>query len=886
MGTLPQLAIIKGQQRSLTPALLHRTIEANVDQFCGTNTALIYNDDTHGRIKTNYNVLNSTANRLAAAALEEILQRHKSKPNRDGDFIVAVCMHPTDRLVSTLLAIWKAGAAYLPLDPTFPANRIEHILKEAQPVLVIHEDYSNVTVFGKTPAVAYTELRRNASDLSNANILPEQMLGSGKNELALVLYTSGSTGVPKGVRLNHTTILNRLQWQWNQFPYSETEKIGVFKTALTFVDSVTEIWGPLLKGMSIVVVPKKITNNPEQLVDLLEEYKIERLVLVPTLLRSLLLYLPMQKKKLLYNLRIWVCSGEPLQISLAKEFFDYFEEGVHQLCNFYGSTEVMGDVTYFVCESKKQLSNFEKVPIGYPLDNTVIYIVDGKLAPVKPGEVGELFVSGSNLAQGYVNGRDPERFIENAFAVDPVYSRLYRTGDYASVSKGCIFYEGRTDSQIKIRGHRVDLSEVEKNLLALPGVDKGIVLCYHAGELDQALLGFITVQKDCMLQTGLQVESVLESKLAHYMIPQVIILDSIPLLVNGKIDRQSLLKMYETTNNNDDTNIEIEYDYTGVPEHKMSLAKDLFTTVGDVIGRAIRAKISLQSNFYELGGNSLNSVITVTQLCQKGHIISITSFIGAENLEEILNKMYDNQQHLAENERNGNLSPSIGLEFEYKTLFTSHQLADEHKEDAINILTYSFYEKAELERWIKPLIREQDYRDILEKIWDVLIEKQLSFIIKEPNGKSVGVSLNFDAYDEPEPEIDNNLCIIFEFLDYVERPIKEEKLPKGTKEILHSFMMGTCADLSAQGNIEAMHFMESEVLKMAVKRNFGGILTTNTSPLTQQLGSNVYKYETMLDYKINQWVHSDGSQPFGKAPDDERVIVHWKDVRNMQTNAN
>lgn len=880
MGTLPQLAIVKGQQRSLIPALLHRTIEANVDKFCGKDTALIFNDDHQGQTKTSYNVLNSTANRLAVAAIDEITNRSKSQPNGDGDFIIAVCMQPTDRLVTTLLAIWKAGAAYLPLDPTFPANRIEHILTEARPVLVIYEDFEDLAVFGDTPAVSYAELRQRATQQSNANVLPEQMLGTGHNQLALVLYTSGSTGVPKGVRLNHDTILNRLQWQWNRFPYSETEIVGVFKTALTFVDSVTEIWGPLLNGMAIVVVPKKITNNPERLVELLEEYRIERLVLVPTLLRSLLLYLPLQKKKLLYNLRIWVCSGEPLQLSLAKDFFNYFLEGVHQLCNFYGSTEVMGDVTYFVCESKKQLSNYEKVPIGYPLDNTVIYILDPELQPVKPGEVGELFVSGLNLAESYVNGRDPHRFIDNPMAVDPIYTRMYRTGDFASVTKSCVYYEGRTDSQIKIRGHRVDLSEVEKNLLSLAGVDKGIVLCYHAGELDQALLAFITVEQGSHFQTGLQIEGALESRLPYYMIPQVIILDSIPLLVNGKIDRQSLLKMYENTNNNDDATIEIEYDYTGVPENKMAIARDLFSTVGEVIGRSTRTKISLASNFYELGGNSLNSVITVTQLCQKGHAISITSFIGAENLAEILDKMYANQELIAEQEGSNNgVAPSKEFEFEYKMQLTAHPLADEHKEDAINILTYSFYEKADLERWIKPLIKEQDYRDILEDIWDVLIEKRLSFVIKDPSGKSVGVSLNFDAYDEPEPELTNNLVIVFEFLEYVEKPIREEKLPTGKNQVLHSFMMGTCPDLNAQENIEAMHFMESEVLKIATARKFAGILTTNTSPLTQQLGSNVYQYETMLDYQINQWEYSDGSRPFGKAPDDQRVIVHWKDIR-------
>lgn len=249
--------------------------------------------------------------------------------------------------------------------------------------------------------------------------------------------------------MSHSTILNRLQWQWETFPYSPTEDAGVFKTSLTFVDSVAEIWGPLLTGdeiivfnsllvfvhhdiffphfidLAIIVVPREVTKDPNRLITVLQKYEIERLVLVPTLLKSLLMYLSQQKEaSLLRKLRIWVCSGEILSISLANEFYEYFAETEHILCNFYGSTEVMGDVTCFVCENKKQLKPYVNVPIGCPIFNTEIQILDSNQMPVLVGQTGEIYVSGLNLANGYVNGCDKDGFIKNPLAVDP--SKLIR----------------------------------------------------------------------------------------------------------------------------------------------------------------------------------------------------------------------------------------------------------------------------------------------------------------------------------------------------------------------------------------------------------------------------------------------------------------------------
>ena len=299
----------------------------------------------------------------------------------DRDLIVAVCFHPSVELLVALLAVFKSGGAYLPVDPQFPAHRVAHILNDAKPQLlltapaVLQQSGFDVLV-GDIPVINYSadqdQYRDQDQDDGQRQENGSPAVFERQQELAVVLYTSGSTGTPKGVRLTHRNIIHRLCWQWKTFPYRASE-VGCFKTALTFVDSIAEIWAPLLRCVPLVVISKAVTRNPELLVATLETYGISRLVLVPSLLSSLLTYLLLadngrMKKRpgRLNQLRLWVCSGEVLSDQLLLQFFDYFGDGF-TICNFYGSTEVTGDVTFVTFNSRDQVTGSlvdGRVPLG------------------------------------------------------------------------------------------------------------------------------------------------------------------------------------------------------------------------------------------------------------------------------------------------------------------------------------------------------------------------------------------------------------------------------------------------------------------------------------------------------------------------------------------
>ena len=516
------LLIARNQTEVIYPEekALSRYFEDQVEQT-PTAVALIFGE----QIWT-YRQLNTRANQLAHCL---------SKRGIVAGSRVGIHMRRAPEMVAALLAVLKLGALYVPLDPSYPRNRLQYMAEDAELALVLSQTELDSGSLFEVASFYANDARALAG-------FPEENVPTPRHRSEVtpcyIIYTSGSTGKPKGVMATQCGLLNRFHWMWRQIPFSSGE-VCCHKTSLNFVDHVWEIFGPLLQGVPLLLLDDRDVKDPAILAAKLGDHQVSRLVLVPSLLQEIL-NLPEHEQGLLAKVKWWTASGEALPNTLVRRFYEAFPDAV--LLNLYGTSELSADVTWFDTRALLQpegdfAGSSRFAPIGRPIANTQIFLLfeDGQLAP--QGCVGELHVGGVSLAAGYTNeALTAERFIPNPFGE----GKLFRTGDLARwLPDGNLEYLGRNDSQVKIRGFRIELGEVEKTLAAVTEVKQAVVVAReHMG--DPLLAAYVTSHTGESIPAEL-LREVLVAKLPDYMIPATFThLERLPLNLSGKLDRGAL----------------------------------------------------------------------------------------------------------------------------------------------------------------------------------------------------------------------------------------------------------------------------------------------------------------------------------------------------------
>ncbi len=500
---------------------------------------------------------------------------------------VACLLERSPDAVAAILGILATGAAYVPVDPSHPASWTDFVLRDARVALVVVRG-------GKRASVSGVEVLDLA--VVEAGPEPAEPAGPGRvraTDQAYVIYTSGSTGQPKGVVGLHRGVVNRLTWMWRKFPFAD-EEVVCAKTALGFVDSVWEMFGGLLAGVPTLVLPNTIVRDPRLLVGELAAARVTRLALVPSLLAAVLDTLPDLGARL-PALRLCVSSGEALPSSLGDRFRAALPHC--RLVNLYGSTEVSADVTAF--DASRPLPDLATVPIGRPIANTRAYVLDPRRNLVPIGVPGELYLGGDGLSEGYAGRPDltAERFVEDPFDPTPG-RRLFRTGDLVRyLPDGNLVHLGRIDRQVKVRGCRVEPSEVEAALREHPGVAAAAVVASDPGDGVPRLVAYV-VPRSSAHPGSTDLRGHLRARLPEYMVPSVYRLTaSLPLTPSGKVDWRALPA---PESGPDDVVGDAQ-----PSEEVDSLAADLSAVWADVL--RLR-EVGPDESFFELGGHSLLAV--------------------------------------------------------------------------------------------------------------------------------------------------------------------------------------------------------------------------------------------------------------------------------------
>ncbi|OIN85121.1 non-ribosomal peptide synthetase [Francisella sp. TX07-6608] len=599
-----------GYQEYSQDKTIHQLFEEQVAKT-PDNIAVVFEDK-----QLTYKELNEKSNQLA----RYIKDKYRSIINQElqPDTLIALYLDRSLEMIISILAVLKAGAAYVPISPDFPSDRTKYILEDTNTTILLSQAHlidklNEVAQDVEIIATDSQEFQNYAKDNLNTNVQP--------NNLAYVIYTSGTTGKPKGVALEHQGIINRIVWMQSIYPLTNKDRI-LQKTPYNFDVSVWELLWANWYGAAIVIAKPEGHKDCDYLYQLINKEKITVAHFVPSMLDVFLNYLSTQES-LHSNLQIVFCSGEALKNNTCDNFYKLNPD--ISLYNLYGPTEASIDVSYSLCELGK------KVTIGKPISNTQLYILDNNLMPTPIGVQGELYIGGIGLARGYLNLPEltKERFINNPFATpDDIakgYTRLYKTGDICKwLANGEIEYIGRNDFQIKLRGFRIELGEIENVISAIDNIKQSCVLVNN-----ETLIAYYVASTE-IDETA--IKDHLVKKLPEYMIPSFYMkLESFPLTINGKLDRRAL------------PNIEMinKDGYTPPSTASEKLLCKIWQKCLNI------DKVGITDNFFSIGGSSIKAIQTTYQMSKAlATEFSVADLFRYKTIQSLLNNVSNNEFQL------------------------------------------------------------------------------------------------------------------------------------------------------------------------------------------------------------------------------------------------
>jgi amino acid adenylation domain-containing protein/thioester reductase-like protein/non-ribosomal peptide synthase protein (TIGR01720 family) len=570
---------------------LHQLFEAQVEK---TPAAIALTFEAQS---LTYAELNVRANQLAHYLIEQGV---------GPDVLVGICIERSLEMVIGLLGILKAGGAYVPLDPHYPEERLVFMLNDIAALVILTQARFNTLDFGNSLVLCLDSGWARVESYPTANTQPDLKPGN----LAYCIYTSGSTGQPKGSGVPHEGILNRLQWM--QAEYRLDCNDGVLqKTPYSFDVSVWEFFWPLMTGARLVVATPELHKDSQGLIELIRREQITTIHFVPSMLQA---FVEAPEVEQCRSLKRVVCSGEALPADLVQRFQKKLSAELH---NLYGPTEASVDVSYWACPAD---SRETAIPIGKPIANIRLYILDQSLNLVSAGTPGELHIAGIGLGRGYLNrpGLTAEKFIPDPYGLTG--SRLYKTGDLVRYrTDGNIDYLGRIDYQVKIRGFRIELGEIEAQLLLHPKVKEAVVLTREDQPGDKRLVAYLVEDQLGTLQLD-ELKVLLKQSLPDYMVPGAfVVLEQMPLSANGKLDRKRL-PAPDIGKQHSKQNI--------VPRNKTE------TVLAEIWHEILGGEpVGMEDDFFELGGHSLLAAQLFFQV-QKRLAITATfkDFLGAPTI--------------------------------------------------------------------------------------------------------------------------------------------------------------------------------------------------------------------------------------------------------------